>query len=82
MWGKQEVITADVVQFEAAKLAFDRVVSVEMFEHMKNCQARHLDSFAAPADDAALLKMYSFVRRGMCCHEHYILRQGMTEVQD
>lgn len=34
------MITADVVHFEAARLAFDRVVSVEMFEHMKNYQAR------------------------------------------
>lgn len=33
--GLQEVITADVVDFEAARLAFDRVVSIEMFEHMK-----------------------------------------------
>ena len=38
--GLQEVITADVVEFEAARSAFDRVVSVEMFEHMKNYQAR------------------------------------------
>ena len=40
MLGLQEVITADVVEFEAARSAFDRVVSVEMFEHMKNYQAR------------------------------------------
>ncbi|KAK9837228.1 hypothetical protein WJX81_000114 [Elliptochloris bilobata] len=33
------VITADVVKFEAARSAFDRVISVEMFEHMKNYQA-------------------------------------------
>ena len=40
MLGLQEVITADVVEFEAARSAFDRVVSIEMFEHMKNYQAR------------------------------------------
>ena len=40
MLGHQEVITADVVDFEAARSAFDRVVSIEMFEHMKNYQAR------------------------------------------
>jgi len=33
----QEVITADVVQFDT-KQRFDRVVSIEMFEHMKNYQ--------------------------------------------
>jgi len=31
------VITADMVDFEAPR-QFDRVVSVEMFEHMKNYQ--------------------------------------------
>ena len=31
-----EVVTADMNVFEAAPGAFDRVVSVEMFEHMKN----------------------------------------------
>ena len=40
-WGLSnlEVITADVVTFETVK-RFDRVVSVEMFEHMKNYEAR------------------------------------------
>ena len=33
----QEVITADVVTFDT-KQRFDRVVSIEMFEHMKNYQ--------------------------------------------
>ena len=33
----QEVITADVVHFDT-KQRFDRVVSIEMFEHMKNYQ--------------------------------------------
>ena len=47
MGGLQEVITADVVDFEAARSAFDRVVSVEMFEHMKNYQARPM-RHAAP----------------------------------
>ena len=35
----QEVITADVVHFDT-KQRFDRVVSIEMFEHMKNYQVR------------------------------------------
>ena len=30
-----EIITADMNDFETAKL-FDRVVSIEMFEHMRN----------------------------------------------
>ncbi len=33
----QEVITADVVYFDTQQ-RFDRVVSIEMFEHMKNYQ--------------------------------------------
>ena len=33
----QEVITADVVHFNTQQ-RFDRVVSIEMFEHMKNYQ--------------------------------------------
>ena len=33
----QEVITADVVHFDTQQ-RFDRVVSIEMFEHMKNYQ--------------------------------------------
>lgn len=31
-----KVITADVVEFDAPAAAFDRVMSIEMFEHMKN----------------------------------------------
>jgi cyclopropane-fatty-acyl-phospholipid synthase len=32
------IVTADMNEFEAGDTAFDRVVSVEMFEHMKNYQ--------------------------------------------
>jgi cyclopropane-fatty-acyl-phospholipid synthase len=32
------IITADMNEFEAGDAAYDRVVSVEMFEHMKNYQ--------------------------------------------
>lgn len=32
------IVTADMNEFEAGDAAFDRVVSVEMFEHMKNYQ--------------------------------------------
>ncbi len=31
-----EVITGDVVEYEFEKASFDRVVSIELFEHMKN----------------------------------------------
>ncbi len=34
-----EVITADMNGFEPAEIGFDRVVSVEMFEHMRNHRA-------------------------------------------
>jgi cyclopropane-fatty-acyl-phospholipid synthase len=37
--GNLEVITCDMNDFEAAPRAFDRVVSVEMFEHMANWRA-------------------------------------------
>ena len=36
--GNVRIITADMNDFEAGDAAFDRVVSVEMFEHMKNYQ--------------------------------------------
>lgn len=36
--GNVRIITADMNDFEAGDNAFDRVVSVEMFEHMKNYQ--------------------------------------------
>ena len=36
--GNVRIITADMNEFEAGDAAFDRVVSVEMFEHMKNYQ--------------------------------------------
>lgn len=36
--GNVRIITADMNDFEAGDSAFDRVVSVEMFEHMKNYQ--------------------------------------------
>ena len=32
------VITGDVVEYEFEKGRYDRVVSVELFEHMKNYQ--------------------------------------------
>ncbi len=36
--GNVRIVTADMNEFEAGDSAFDRVVSVEMFEHMKNYQ--------------------------------------------
>ena len=36
--GNIRIVTADMNEFEAGDAAFDRVVSVEMFEHMKNYQ--------------------------------------------
>ena len=43
--GNVTAITADVNTFEAGDTSFDRVVSVEMFEHMKNYEVR----WAGPA---------------------------------
>ena len=59
----QEVITADVVEFEAARSAFDRVVSIEMFEHMKNYQARPMRP-AAPCLTQQLASFLSPVVSG------------------
>jgi cyclopropane-fatty-acyl-phospholipid synthase len=36
--GNIRIVTADMNEFDAGDAAFDRVVSVEMFEHMKNYQ--------------------------------------------
>lgn len=46
----QEVLTADVVHFSTQQ-RFDRVVSIEMFEHMKNYQV---------SKDSALLRAEAF----------------------
>jgi cyclopropane fatty-acyl-phospholipid synthase-like methyltransferase len=39
-------VTADVVTFTTTK-TYDRVMSIEMFEHMKNYQVRSSDPFQA-----------------------------------
>ncbi|KFL35612.1 SAM-dependent methyltransferase [Arenimonas donghaensis] len=36
--GNVEILTRDVVQLDMPEAAFDRVVSIEMFEHMRNYQ--------------------------------------------
>ena len=46
-----QAVTADVVTYQAPKRHFDRVVSVEMFEHMKNYKVRSL-----PQNHAGCLK--------------------------
>jgi len=56
-----EVITADVAQFDTSR-RFDRVLSVEMFEHMKNYEQlmRHIASWLKPG---GLLFVHIFSHR-------------------
>lgn len=56
-----EVITADVNDFETDRM-FDRVVSVEMFEHMKNYE-RLLERVSTWMRPDALLFVHVFVHR-------------------
>ena len=48
------VMTADVVKYEADR-QYDRVLSVEMFEHMKNYKVRNLSCIASLQDMLASL---------------------------
>ena len=56
----QEVITADVVHFDTKK-RFDRVVSIEMFEHMKNYQV-HSEGLFSRVGLCRAFRLPSFVR--------------------
>jgi cyclopropane-fatty-acyl-phospholipid synthase len=56
--GNLEILTADMNSFEAER-AFDRVVSIEMFEHMRNYQ-RLLARVAAWMRPGALLFVHIF----------------------
>ncbi len=53
----QTVITADVVDFDT-KQKFDRVVSIEMFEHMKNYQV-HLEPLFARAASILYVSLHN-----------------------
>lgn len=55
----QTVITADVVTFDT-KQKFDRVVSIEMFEHMKNYQVRFNPSLLLATQDNLPLYIIPF----------------------
>ncbi|CAL5229419.1 g12740 [Coccomyxa viridis] len=61
-----EVITADVVHFDT-KQRFDRVVSIEMFEHMKNYQAllRNIASWLKPE---GLVFVHIFTHKSLAYH--------------
>ena len=62
------VMTADVVHFTTDKKRFDRVVSVEMFEHMKNYQEllKRISSWLKPG---GLLFVHIFVhKKGLPYH--------------
>lgn len=59
-----QVITADINTFAPASLGFDRVVSVEMFEHLRNYQElfKRIASWLAP-DGQLFTHIF--------CHRHY-----------
>ncbi len=56
-----EIVTADMNTFEAGR-RFDRIVSIEMFEHMRN-YARLLEHIAAWMKPEALLFVHVFAHR-------------------
>ena len=67
-----------MVEFEAARSAFDRVVSIEMFEHMKNYQVRRKRS-------AALCLIHHTVISSVQCAWHQLGAsplQGAQYLQD
>lgn len=62
-----KVITADVVSFEAPEGAFDRVVSIEMFEHLKNYQVL-LERISRWLKPSGLLFIHIFVTNSLPYH--------------
>ena len=62
----QSVVTADVVDFSTSQ-RFDRVVSIEMFEHMKNYQAL-LRKIAGWLKPGGLLFVHIFTHRSLAYH--------------
>ncbi len=62
-----QIITADLNTFEAGDGQFDRVVSVEMFEHMKNYQ-RLLANIARWLKPGGLLFVHIFTHRRFPYH--------------
>ncbi|MBE2179755.1 MAG: class I SAM-dependent methyltransferase [Chthoniobacterales bacterium] len=65
--GNVEILTADVAELELPAEEFDRVVSVEMFEHMKNYEVllRRVASWMKPG---ALLFVHIFTHRTLAYH--------------
>ncbi|GIL50137.1 hypothetical protein Vafri_6265 [Volvox africanus] len=61
------VITANMVDFEAPGEPFDRVISIEMFEHMKNYQLL-LKKVSRWMKTGALLFVHIFVHQSMPYH--------------
>ncbi len=61
------VITCDMNRFDTAANQFDRVVSVEMFEHMKNYQ-RLLAGIARWLKPGGLLFVHIFTHKDMAYH--------------
>ncbi|MCX4242214.1 SAM-dependent methyltransferase [Paraliomyxa miuraensis] len=57
-----EVVTADINDFEPAAAGFDRVVSVEMFEHVRN-HGRLLRRIARWLDPEGMLLVHLFCHR-------------------
>lgn len=58
------VVTADVVEYQA-KGTFDRVMSVEMFEHMKNYQVGLWDEGFKAQGVHSVVEMHVVVGKGM-----------------
>ncbi len=63
--GNLRVLTADMNDFEPADKGFDRVVSVEMFEHMRNFDAL-LARIASWLDDRGKLFVHIFCHKEHC----------------
>ncbi len=65
--GNVEILTANVAELDLPRGEFDRVVSVEMFEHMKNYQLL-LRNVAAWMKPGALLFIHIFTHRTLAYH--------------
>ncbi len=66
-FGNLRIVTCDMNVFEAAAASFDRVVSVEMFEHMKN-YPRLLGNVARWLQPGGMLFVHIFTHRELAYH--------------
>lgn len=71
-WGTVDVVTADAANFELGKARFDRILSIEMFEHMRNWHVLFNRIAAALTSDGAFF-LHVFCHRA---HPYFFEDEG------